>query len=57
MDSENNLDAIFCEDDGENRVYCKIRDKPNIERFYKNHPTSQIHNNIIRKRQQLKNIF
>ena len=29
--------VIYCEDDGENRVYCNICDNICIERFYKNH--------------------
>ena len=57
MVSENHLDAIFYEDDGENRVYCKRCDKLIMERFYKNHLTPQTHINNIRKRQQLKNNF
>ena len=46
MDSDNQ-EAIYCEDDGENRIYCNICDKLCIERFYKDHLKSQIHNNII----------
>ena len=29
----NNLEAIYCEVDGEHRVYCKICDKLGIEIF------------------------
>ena len=36
MDSENQ-EVIFCGDDGKYRVFCPIRDKLCIERFYKNH--------------------
>ena len=49
MESEN-LEIIYCEDDGENRVYCEICDNLCIERFYKSHPKSQNHINNIRKR-------
>ena len=43
MDKE----AIYCEDDGEYRVYCDICDKLCIERFYKNHLKSHTHINKI----------
>ena len=45
-----NQEVIYCEDDGEYRVYCDICDKLCIERFYKNHPKPQIHTNFIRKK-------
>ena len=35
MESEN-LQAVYCEDDGEYRVYCNICDNLCIERFHKN---------------------
>ena len=44
MDS---YEVIYCEDDGEYRVYCEICDKLCIERFYKNHLKSQTHINKI----------
>ena len=44
MDCENQL-VIYCEDDGEYRVYCEICDNLCIERFYKNPLKSQTHNN------------
>ena len=47
MESKN-LQAIFCEDEGEYRVYSNICDKLCIERFYKNHFKSQTHINTIR---------
>ena len=53
MDSENKK-AIFCEDDGEYRVYCNICGLLCVERFYKNHLKSGTHTNNKRKRQQLK---
>ena len=49
MDNENQQ-VIYCEDDGEYRVYCEICDNLCIERFYKNHLKSQTHNNNIHKR-------
>ena len=53
MDIENQ-EVIYCEDDGKSRVYCDIRDKLCIERYYKNHLKSGTHANNNRKRQQLK---
>ena len=52
MDTENQL-VIYCEDDGEYRVYCDVCDKLYIERFYKNHLKSQTHINNLRKIEQL----
>ena len=49
MESEN-LEAIYCEDDGELRVHCDICDKLCIERFYKNNLKSQTHTDNIRKK-------
>ena len=55
MDSDNNKqEAIFCEDDGEDSIYCNICDKVCIEQYYENHLKSQTHTNNIRKKQQLK---
>ena len=45
------FEVIYCEDDGEYRVYCGICDNLCIERFYKNHLKSQTHNDNTRKRQ------
>ena len=56
MNSDNQL-VIFCEDDGEYRVYCDICDNLCIEQFYKNRLKSRIHINNIRKRQQLNKSF
>ena len=53
MDSDNQ-EIIYCEDDGEYRVYCNICDKICIRRYHKNHLKSQTHTNNIHKRQQLK---
>ena len=53
MDSENNQETIYCEDDGEYRVSSKISDLLFIERYYKNHLKSGTHANNNRKRQQL----
>ena len=55
MDSDN-YEVIYCEDDGEYRVYCGICDNLCIEQFYKNHLKSQTHKNINREREQL-NIY
>ena len=49
MDSENQ-EAIYCDNDGEYRVFCQICDNLCIERFYKNHLKSPTHNNNIRKK-------
>ena len=46
MNSEN-YESIYCEDDGEFRVYCAMCDKLCIERFYKNHLKSATHKNNI----------
>ena len=54
MDSDN-YEAIFCEDDGEYRVYCHICDKLCIERFYKNHLKSQTHTNNVKKNKIISN--
>ena len=56
MDSENQL-FIYCEDDGEYRVYCDICDSLCIQRFYKNHLKSKTHINNIRKIEQLDKSF
>ena len=56
MDSETQL-VIYCEDDGEYRVYCDVCDKLYIERFYKNHLKSQTHINNPRKIEQLDKSF
>ena len=48
----NTQEAIYCEDDGEYRVYCNICDKLCIERLYKNHLKSRTHISNIRKKQQ-----
>ena len=50
MDTENQK-AIYCTDDGTNRVYCDICRNLCIERFYRNHLKSQTHTNNKRKRE------
>ena len=51
MDSDNKIyEVIYCPEDDEYRVYCKICDKLCIERFHKNHPKSQTHTENIRKK-------
>ena len=56
MDSDNQL-VIYCEDDGEYRVYCAICDNLCIKRFCKYQLKSQTHIKIIRKREQLNQSF
>ena len=51
--NSNNQQVIYCEVDGEYRVYCDVCDKLCIERFYKNHFKSQTHINNIHKIEQL----
>ena len=51
---DENQEAIYCENDGEYRVYCNICDKLCIERFYKNHLKSQTHTNHICKKKIIK---
>ena len=55
MDSENRYEAIYCEDDGEYRLYCNVCDALCIERFYKNHLKSQTHINNINKKKMISN--
>ena len=58
MDSQNHIqEAIYCEDDGQNRVYCNLWDKLSVERFYKNHLKSQIYTKNFGKRKQLNRGF
>ena len=52
MDIENQ-ETIYCEDDGEYRVYCNNCDNLCIEDFYKNHLKSRNHITNIRKKQLL----
>ena len=52
MNRDNPL-VIYCEDDGEYRVYCEIYDKLCNKRFYKNHLKSQTHINNIHKIENL----
>ena len=56
MDNENQL-VIYCEDDGEYRVYCDVCDSLCIERFYKNHLKSKTHINNIRKIEEINKAF
>ena len=53
MDSDN-YEVIYCEDDGEYRVYCEIFDNLCIERFYKNHLKSETHTNNKHKKNHFK---
>ena len=56
MDSDNQL-VVYCEDDGEYRIYCDICDNLYIGRFCKDHLKSQTHLKIIRKRHQINESF
>ena len=56
MDVENQL-VIYCEDDGEYRVYCDVCDSLCIERFYKNHLKSKTHINNICKIEEINKAF
>ena len=49
--------VIYCEDDGEYRVYCDICDNLCIQRFYKNHLKSKTHLNNIRKIEEINKAF
>ena len=51
------IEAIYCEDDGEYRVYCEICENLCIERFYENHLKSQTHTSNVYKRQRLNRCF
>ena len=55
MDSDQLV--IYCEDDGEYRVYCDVCDSLCIERFYKNHLKSKTHLNNIRKIEEINKGF
>ena len=55
MDCDNQL-AIYCEDDGEYRVYCNICNSICIQRFYKKHQKSKKHINNVRKTEELNQI-
>ena len=56
MNSENQL-VIYCEDDGEYRVYCDVCDNLCIQRYYKSHLKSQTHINNIRKIEEINKAF
>ena len=56
MNCENQL-VIYCEDDGEYRVYCDICDCLCIQRFYKNHLKSQTQKKKIHKIEKLNKSF
>ena len=46
---------VYCDDDGEYRIFCLISDKSSTDRCYNNHLKPQTHTSEFRKRQQLKN--
>ena len=37
----NKQEKYYCENDGENRIYCKISGNQSIDRFYNNHLKSR----------------
>ena len=49
-----NQEVIYCDDDGEYGKYCDICGYLCIERFYKNHPKSQVHTKNNRIKQHFK---
>ena len=51
MDSDRK-EELYCDDDGEYRIYCHVCDELAIDRYYDNHLKSQTHINIFRKRQR-----
>ena len=53
MDSDNQK-VIYCEDDGEYRMYCDVCEKLCLERFYNNHLKSGTHITVFHKRQRIK---
>ena len=56
MESENQL-VIYCEDDGEYRIFCDVCDSLCIQRFYKNHLKSKTDINNFRKIEDLNKSF
>ena len=54
MESDNKV-KIYCDDDGENRIYCQVCDKLARDRYYNNHLKSQTHINNFGKTQQYYN--
>ena len=56
MKKNNYQEVIYCEDDGEYRVYCDICDNLCIEIFCKNHLKSRTHINKIHKKKTISNI-
>ena len=57
MSNNENQLVIYCEDDGEYRVFCDICDNLCIQRFYKNHLKSKTHLNNIRKIEEINKTF
>ena len=52
MDGENQ-EAIYCEEDGEYRIFCSVCDKFCIERYYKNHLKSGTNLNNFYRRERI----
>ena len=57
MSNDENQLVIYCEDDGEYRVYCDICDSLCNQRFYKNHLKSKTNINNVRKIEELDKSF
>ena len=57
MSNNENQLVIYCEDDGEYRLYCDICDNLCIQRFYKNHLKSETHINNVRKIEEINKAF
>ena len=43
------MEPIYCPEDDTYRIYCDIRDKICIDKFYQNHLKSQTHLNNLRR--------
>ena len=50
MDKDNK-EKVYCDDDGEYRIYCRVCDELAIDRYYNNHLKSQTRINKFRKKQ------
>ena len=48
-------EKLYCDEDGEYRIYCHVCDKLAIDRYYNNHLKTQTHINNSSKGQQLNN--
>ena len=53
--NSDNQEVIYCEDDGEYRIYFKVCKKHCIEQFYNNHLKPGFHITKFHRRQRLNN--